>query len=111
MAFLILGVLLLAAKVAEFGPFATWSWWVVLAPFGAAALWWKFSDSMGMTQRRAIEKMEQRKQDRRDRALEALGIGPKRDRKSRSGADAASTSARNLAESGDRDLERRDPRP
>ena len=36
MAFLILGMLLLALKLAEFGPVATWSWWVVLLPFGLA---------------------------------------------------------------------------
>ena len=39
MAFLILGVLLLVLKLAEFGPVAAWAWWVVLAPFGLAAAW------------------------------------------------------------------------
>ncbi len=42
MAFLILGILLLALKLAEFGPVATWSWWVVLLPFGLATAWWGF---------------------------------------------------------------------
>jgi small Trp-rich protein len=38
MAFLILGILLLTLKLAEFGPVAAWSWWLVLAPFGLAVL-------------------------------------------------------------------------
>ncbi len=83
MAFLILGVLLLGMKMAEFGPVASWSWWVVLAPFGLAIAWWGFADSIGLTQRRAMDKMEQTKRERRNRNLEALGLGPRRDRKAR----------------------------
>ena len=83
MAFLILGVLLLGMKMAEFGPVASWSWWVVLAPFGLAIAWWGFADSIGLTQRRAMDKMEQAKRERRNRNLEALGLGPRRDRKAR----------------------------
>ena len=74
MAFLILGILLLALKLAEFGPVATWSWWVVLLPFALATAWWAFSDSIGLTQRRAMAKMEQTKVERRDRNLQALGL-------------------------------------
>lgn len=87
MAMLILGILLLAMKLAEFGPVATWSWWVVLAPFGLAVLWWGFADSIGLTQRRAMDKMEQKKTERRSRNLEALGLGPRRDRKARHARD------------------------
>ena len=83
MAFLILGVLLLGMKMAELGPVAAWSWWVVLAPFGLAIAWWGFADSIGLTQRRAMDKMEQTKRERRNRNLEALGLGPRRDRKAR----------------------------
>lgn len=121
MAFLIVGVLLLAAKAAEFGPFANWSWWIVLAPFLLAALWWEFADGIGLTQRRAIDKMEQRKQDRRDRALDALGLDHRKDRKLRRAREVARNKAANLAGSDARDLhrteaealernERRDPR-
>lgn len=81
MAFLILGILLLAMKMAEFGPVAHWSWWVVLAPFVLAVLWWSFADSIGLTQRRAMDKMEATKAERRARNLEALGMGPKSDRR------------------------------
>jgi small Trp-rich protein len=70
-----IGVLFLIAKWAEFGPVAGWSWWVVLAPFGLAVLWWEFADGTGWTKRRAMDKMEQRKLDRREKAMEALGIG------------------------------------
>jgi small Trp-rich protein len=83
MAFLILGILLLALKLAEIGPVAAWSWWWVLSPFGLAVLWWAFADSIGMTQRRAMDKMERKKLDRRNRNLEALGMGPVRGGKSR----------------------------
>ena len=83
MAFLFLGILLLALKLAEFGPVATWAWWVVLLPFGLATAWWAFSDSIGLTQRRAMDKMEEVKADRRNRNLEALGLGTRRDRKAR----------------------------
>lgn len=69
-----IGVLLLLAKWAEFGPFATWSWWIILAPFGLAVLWWEFADGTGWTKRRAMDKMEQKKIDRRDKAMEALGL-------------------------------------
>jgi small Trp-rich protein len=81
MAFLILGILLLALKLAEFGPVATWSWWMVLLPFGLAAVWWGFVDSIGLTQRRAMAKMEQTKVDRRNRNLQALGLDVRRSHK------------------------------
>ena len=81
MAFMFLGIVLLALKLAEFGPVAAWSWWVVLAPFALAAVWWTFSDSIGLTQRRAMDNMERTKAERRNRNLEALGMGPRRDRK------------------------------
>jgi small Trp-rich protein len=78
MAFLILGILLLALKLAEFGPVATWAWWMVLLPFGLATAWWGFVDSIGLTQRRAMAKMEQTKVDRRNRNLQALGLDVRR---------------------------------
>ena len=78
MALLILGILLLALKLAEFGPVATWAWWMVLLPFGLATAWWAFSDSIGLTQRRAMDKMEQVKAERRNRNLQALGLDVRR---------------------------------
>jgi small Trp-rich protein len=81
MAFLILGIVLLATKLAEFGPAAAWDWWLVLLPFGLAVAWWGFADSTGLTQRRAMDKMEAKKVERRNRNLEALGLAPKNKRR------------------------------
>jgi small Trp-rich protein len=107
MAFLVVGILLLAMKLAELGPVAAWSWWVVLLPFGLATAWWGFADSIGLTQRRAMDKMEQTKAERRNRNLVALGLGPSRERKARRAnefpaADAGRRSAKDptLADDG-----------
>jgi small Trp-rich protein len=83
MAFLIVGIVLLATKLAEFGPAAAWDWWLVLLPFGLAVAWWGFADSTGLTQRRAMDKMEKTKVDRRNRNLEALGLAPRPGRRGR----------------------------
>lgn len=77
----VLGVCLLAMKVAEWGPVAGWPWWGVLAPFGAAALWWWYADSSGLTKRREVEKMDARKEARRRKHLEALGLDTKKRRR------------------------------
>ena len=91
MPLLAVGVLLLAAKLLEIGPVGEWSWWIVFAPFALAAAWWQIADSMGLTQRKAIQKMERRKSDRRDKALEALGIDHRRENQvARAREDAAS---------------------
>jgi small Trp-rich protein len=81
MPFVIIGVLLLLAKFAEFGPTADWPWWAILLPFGAAVAWWGFADSTGITQRRAMQKMEDRKVERREKAMEALGRDTRREKR------------------------------
>ena len=78
MYFLILGLVLLAMKYLEFGPVANWSWTVVLAPFALAALWWAWADWSGYSKKKAMERMDKRKQDRIDKQRSALGIGPKK---------------------------------
>lgn len=75
MAFLLIGLILLAMKLAEVGPGAEWSWWLVLAPFGLAAVWWHISDSLGLTSRREMNKLEARAETRRRRAFDALWQG------------------------------------
>ncbi len=77
MAFLLIGLALLAMKLLELGPGANWSWWIVLTPFALAVLWWHFADSMGFTQARAMRKMDEKKVARRDKAMRDLGIEPK----------------------------------
>jgi small Trp-rich protein len=74
MVFIIIGVLLIALKLGDIGPVAAWAWWIVLAPFGLAALWWGFADSTGITKRREMDKLEEKKVERRRKAMEALGI-------------------------------------
>ena len=73
-----LGIILLLMKWQEIGPVATWSWWLVLAPFVGAALWWTWADASGYTKRKAMEKMDQRKRDRINKHKEALGIQPRK---------------------------------
>ena len=88
MAFLLVGLALLAMKWAEIGPVAGWAWWMVLTPFGLAVAWWAFADSTGLTTRRAMDKMDKRKAERRKRDMEALGLVVKPEGR-RPGASAA----------------------
>ena len=74
---LLLGVILLGLKYLEFGVVANWSWWVVLAPFGLAVLWWAWADATGYTKRKAMEKLAARKQARIDKQREQLGFRPR----------------------------------
>jgi len=73
----VLGVLLLLMKVTDLGPVAGMPWWAVLSPFGLAILWWAWADSTGWTKRREMDKMEQKKKDRRAKNLDALGMDAK----------------------------------
>ena len=73
MYFLGLGVILLAMKYLEIGPVSVWDWWVVLAPFGLAVVWWAWADSSGYTKRKAMERENARRQDRIDRSKDAIG--------------------------------------
>jgi small Trp-rich protein len=75
---LLVGIILLAMKYLEFGPVAQWSWYVVLAPFALAALWWSWADWSGYTKRKAMQREEARRKARIDRSKEQLGLGPKK---------------------------------
>lgn len=74
MAFVIVGVLLIVLKMAGVGPVAEWSWWGVLAPFPLAAAWWWFADGTGLTKKREMDKMEERKAERRRKNIVNLGM-------------------------------------
>jgi small Trp-rich protein len=76
--FLGLGLLLLFLKYNEMTQVATWSWLVVLSPFALAVVWWAWADWSGYTKRKAMEKMDKRAQDRRQKTREKLGVGTKR---------------------------------
>lgn len=73
----VLGVLLLLMKLTDLGPVAGMPWWAVLLPFGLAVLWWAWADASGWTKRREMDKMEQKKKDRRAKNLDALGMDAK----------------------------------
>ena len=74
MYFVVIGVVLLVLKVAEFGMVATWPWWGILSPFGLAVVWWAFADKTGYTKRRAMDKMDARVKKRREENLAKLGM-------------------------------------
>ncbi len=90
--FVVLGVLLIALKMADFGFVAAWSWWAVLSPFPVAAVWWAYADSSGLTKKREMDKLENKKLERRRKNMEALGIDRDRQR-----TDEAAMRARRAA--------------
>ena len=75
-----LGIVLVLLKYLEIGPPALWSWWWVLSPFALAAAWWAWADASGYTKRRAMEKIDQRRQARIDKSKDALGLRPRKPR-------------------------------
>lgn len=80
MYFLLAGVLGLALKYFGISPFSTWSWWVMFFPFVAAASWWTWADMSGYTQKKKMEKMDEKKKYRIDRQRKAMGILPRKRR-------------------------------
>ncbi|HEX7889256.1 MAG TPA: TIGR04438 family Trp-rich protein [Ramlibacter sp.] len=78
MLFLGLGIILLALKYLEIGAVAGWSWWVVLAPFALAVVWWTWADWSGYTKRKAMDRENARKQARLDKQRENLGMGTRK---------------------------------
>ena len=87
MLFVIVGVLIIVTNLAGVGPFADWTWnltgdlWKICVPFVLAALWWTWADKSGLNKRREIEKMEERKQNRRKENLASLGLDTRARRK------------------------------
>lgn len=76
--FVAIGVAILLMNFAGIGPVGQWTWsthwWIMLAPFVAAIAWWGFVDSTGWTQRKAMEKVDQKRVARRQQHLENLGL-------------------------------------
>ena len=87
---IVLGVLLLVMKIAEWGPVGEWSWWFVLAPFAGAVVWWAWADKSGWTKRREMDKMEEKRRQRRVENLDKLGM----DAKGRRGRSESAKQAR-----------------
>ncbi len=80
MYFLGLGLIFLLLKYLEIGPVAALSWWWVLTPFALAVAWWAWADSSGYTKRKAMEREDERRQDRIDRSKTAIGTLRKKKR-------------------------------
>jgi small Trp-rich protein len=72
----VVGVVLSGLKLLGIGWVAGWSWWLVLAPFALAALWWKLADAIGITQRQAMAREDARAAKRREAQFESLGMRP-----------------------------------
>jgi len=90
MAFVLLGCLLVLAKFAGLGPVENLSWWWILSPFAAAAVWWLIADATGATKRRAMERERKRVEDRRERHLKAMGLDTTARRRPRPPVDGPS---------------------
>jgi small Trp-rich protein len=81
MYFLGLGLVLLVMKYLETDPVASWSWWVVMAPFGLAVAWWAWADSTGYTKKKAMEREDARRDARVAKNRDALGLPPKQNKR------------------------------
>ncbi len=73
-----LGIVFLLMKYLEVEPVAAWSWWIVLAPFGLAVVWWAWADTSGYTRRKAMEREDKRRQDRIDKQRQNIGTQRRR---------------------------------
>lgn len=109
MAFVMLGVVLIALKLLDIGPPGVWSWWIVLFPFALAVVWWAWADMSGFTQRAEMDKMEEKKLARRRKAMSALGLDPRAlDKKQAQAAKYKALQQRKAEEiEGKRDAERK----
>jgi len=73
-----LGIILLLMKYLDIDPVVSWSWWIVLAPFGLAVAWWSWADASGYTRRKAMEREDKRRLDRINKQRDAMGMKRKR---------------------------------
>ena len=89
MPFVLLGLLMIGLNLAGIGPSAAWNWeffgdlWKFAVPFLLAVAWWVWSDKSGLNKRREMDRMEKKKQDRREENLAALGMDTRARRKAR----------------------------
>jgi len=85
--FVIIGVVLIAMNLAGIGPVAQWNWdftgdvWKFCVPFVLAVIWWAWADKSGLNKRREMEKMDQKRQARREENLASLGLKSRSKRK------------------------------
>jgi len=85
--FIVIGVAMLVMNFAGIGPVGQWTWhdrwWAMLLPFALAAVWWFFADSTGLTQRKAMDKIDAKREARRQKNLDAMGMGLDKGKKKR----------------------------
>lgn len=80
MLFVGIGVVLILLNLLEVGPVGEWTWtlggdlWKFALPFAFAVAWWAWSDMSGLTKRREMERMDKKKEERREKHLQALGL-------------------------------------
>ncbi len=75
MAFVLIGVLFIVLRVGGWVQFSDsdfTAWLIVLSPFALALAWWAWSDASGLTQRKAMDAIEAKKAQRRQKAMNAL---------------------------------------
>jgi small Trp-rich protein len=82
--FVVVGVILQVMNLAGIGPVGAWTWrdhWIEMGlPFALAMAWWFWADTSGWTQRKAMEKVDAKRQSRVDKQMNALGMAPRKKR-------------------------------
>ena len=87
MYFDVIGVFVILLHLAGIGPMAEWNWnffgdlWKFCVPFVFAVIWWTWADISGYNKRREMDKMDAKRQARREANLEALGMDRRARRK------------------------------
>ena len=87
MFFVGVGVVLILLNIAGIGPVGRWEWTnfgdllKFVTPFILAIAWWVWSDVSGLNKRREMERMDEKKKNRRKENLAALGMDTRSRRK------------------------------
>ena len=87
MFFVVVGVILILLNLLGIGPVGEWTWtlggdlWKFALPFVFAVAWWTWADSSGLTKRREMERMDEKKEARREKNMDALGLNTRSRRK------------------------------
>lgn len=65
-------------EVLDVAGISTLSWWWVIGGFALSAAWFAYADFSGLTTRKAMERMDERKQVRIQKQRDALGARRRR---------------------------------
>ena len=69
MLLVIVGISLVAMKLAQIGPVGVWPWWVVAVPLLGAIAWWRYAEASGLNKRQETKRINERKARRAGAAL------------------------------------------